>query len=399
MLKHIILREFRALAGNRGQKISTAVILILILGLGVAGKYFLSGGSGGRQNGPLPAATQTVGLSSEFSGMKPLLAQLPFLRTEDIPPNADPGRWLGAQTEKDRPARLAIAGTADEPKIYEYGEADEKTVDLLKKGLMSYTATKIIGEMAPEQQQRIARAGNPRIVAVADSATAKDLNLISFTAAIIVLMLMFFAIMTGVGTVSAGVVEEKSSRVVEILLSSVRPRTLLLGKVLGIGSFVLLQVVLYVAALSVSVHIAGLQANIGISPIASMLIWVVIGFFIFVSLTGGLAATASRQEDLGSVTMIVTFALLIPFYISMFFIPNFPHSPVTEILSLIPGFSSFMMPIRNVYGTVALWQSAVAIAAGIAAIPLISAVAGKIYENSVLHTGQRISILKALRKR
>ena len=125
--------------------------------------------------------------------------------------------------------------------------------------------------------------------------------------------------------------------------------------------------------------------------------WLVLGFFFYAMATGALAATASRQEDLGAVTAPISMTLLIPFYVGLFLVPAMPEATVTKVLSMVPGISPFAMPVRQAYDTVTTSELLIAAALGVVAIPLVAAIAGKIYENSILHTGRRLKITEAIR--
>ena len=133
------------------------------------------------------------------------------------------------------------------------------------------------------------------------------------------------------------------------------------------------------------------------SILFSLFLWSTIGFLVFTSLSGGLAATVSRQEDLPAVVSPLTFSAIIPFYVGMFLVPARPEWIVTKILSYIPGFSSFLIPARQAYGGISTWEIALAAGLGIISIPLLASLAGKIYERSILHTGKRVKITEVLR--
>src|SRR5699024_12791337 len=108
------------------------------------------------------------------------------------------------------------------------------------------------------------------------------------------------------------------SRVVEILLATIRPGQLLAGKVLGIGIMALIQVVLFAAAGALSAMAAGLFSagdfNVGIS-VLSLLGWLFLGLAIYVSLFGGLTSLVFRPQDAGEVTTPLVFRMTDPFYL------------------------------------------------------------------------------------
>lgn len=223
-----------------------------------------------------------------------------------------------------------------------------------------------------------------------------------YALAIASVTLLFFALVNSGSQIAIGVVEEKSSRVVEILLATLRPTELFAGKVLGNGLLGLGQVVLYgVAMLGSGVAFGlldGVVAGIG-GQVVWLLVWFLLGFTIYAVLWGSLASLVSRQEDIGSVTAPVTILMLIPFYTAVFLTPTSPDGDVTRLLSLIPVFSPFMMPMRTALTDVPAWETALAIGLCLAVIPLLVWLAATVYRRGVLHTSGRLRLVDALRRR
>ena len=231
-----------------------------------------------------------------------------------------------------------------------------------------------------------------------------DGNPFGFVMGSLGISLLMVMIFTGIGVLSAGVVEEKASRVVEILLTTVKPRVLLLGKILGIGAGMLVVFAAYMVGIVGGLGLAGLLPDLGTlgklgvwTFLPTFLAWTVVGYLTASGLTGALASTVSRQEDLGGVQTPIIFGLTIPIYTAMYYIPTQPDSTASEVMSFIPFVSPPTMIMRTALGGVPAWQQLVAFAVNIAFIPLLAALAGKIYENSILRTGERVKIVKALR--
>lgn len=223
-----------------------------------------------------------------------------------------------------------------------------------------------------------------------------------YAVAVASVMLLFFALVNSGSQIAIGVVEEKSSRVVEILLATLRPTELFAGKVLGNGLLGLGQVVLYgVAMLGSGIAFdlfQGVRIGLG-GQIVWLLVWFLLGFTIYAVLWGSLASLVSRQEDIGSVTAPVTIVMLIPFYTAVFLTPASPDGDATRVLSLIPVFSPFMMPMRSVLTEVPAWETALAVGLCVAVIPLLVWLAATLYRRGILHTGGRLGIREALRRR
>ena len=212
-------------------------------------------------------------------------------------------------------------------------------------------------------------------------------------------ILLFIALQTGAQLVAQGVVEEKSSRVVELLLAAIRPWQLMAGKVIGIGVIGLIQVVVLVAGAVGTASATGLvkpgQIALGATA-AWTLVWFVVGFAMYALVLAALAALVSRQEDVGSVTAPVVMLMIVPYMIGISIGPFNPTSPLIVWLSYIPFASPIIMPIRVALGTAPTWQVLASLAISAALIPVLVWGAGRIYSNAVVRTGARIRLRDAL---
>ena len=233
-------------------------------------------------------------------------------------------------------------------------------------------------------------------------------NPLGFIVGMVAVMFVAIPIFMGMGALNSGVVEEKTGRVVEIILTTVKPRTLLLAKLLGIGSAVLVFIACYLAGIVAGAGLAGVlpsMENLAAAHLnpwtfaPAVLVWLAVGYFTFGGLSGALASTVSRQEDLGAVQTPVIFGAMIPMYVALYLVPYAPDTTVTHILSCCPFLSPFMMPMRMALGAVGVWEQLLAFAVQIATICLLSLLAGKVYERSILHTGERLKLRQALRGR
>lgn len=216
----------------------------------------------------------------------------------------------------------------------------------------------------------------------------------------IVGFLLYLGIFGGGMSVAQGVVEEKSSRVVEVLLASVRPWQLLTGKVIGIGLVSLLQVGIYVGAGVAAATAFGLTDDITLDLNAIgawVLVWFLLGYIIYALVFAALGALVSRQEDLGSVIPIPMFIVIAAYFIGVSVAPSDPDSPVVTIASYIPFTSPIVMPIRSAYGVASTVEVFAALAAAIITIPILLWISAKIYSNAVRRSGARIKLKDALK--
>jgi ABC-2 type transport system permease protein len=212
-------------------------------------------------------------------------------------------------------------------------------------------------------------------------------------------ILLFLTLMTAGQLVAQGVVEEKSSRVVELLLATLRPWQLMAGKVAGIGTVGLIQMVCVVGAGVVTALSLGLlhgsSLDLGTTALWA-LVWFVVGFTMFALVIAGLSALVSRQEDVGSVIAPIMGLLVIPYVVGISIAPWDPTNPLVKWLSFIPFCSALVMPMRIALGSAETWEALVALALSVALIPALVWLAGRVYSGAVLHQGGRLPLREAL---
>ena len=218
--------------------------------------------------------------------------------------------------------------------------------------------------------------------------------------ALVVVALLYLALLLYGSLVAQGVVEEKSSRVVEFLLSAVRPRQLLAGKVIGLGLVGLLQLgVVGLVGLVVGLAVSVLPSfGAAVAALVWGLLWYVLGFLLYATVFAAVGALVSRQEDVQSVLMPVTAVLVVAFALGFAVLSRDPTGTVTTVLSLVPPLSPILMPGRLALGAVPFWQVALALALTAAMIVLLSRAGGKVYQNSLLRKDSRVSLWRSLRR-
>jgi ABC-2 type transport system permease protein len=216
---------------------------------------------------------------------------------------------------------------------------------------------------------------------------------------LIVAFLLYISIITYGMMVAQGVVEEKSSRVVEILLASVRPWQLLLGKVIGLGLVGLTQLVILAAAGLVAASVTGVFTLSGFATGTLLwgLLWYLLGFLLYATIYGALGSLVSRQEDTQSVVTPLNIILIVGFISGINLLLQDPSGTGVKVLSLIPLLSPILMPARISTGAAAGWEIALSLGLTVALVALLTWLGGKIYGNSVLRIGSRIKLSEALR--
>ncbi|MEK4251263.1 ABC transporter permease [Paenibacillus sp. FSL W7-1287] len=221
-----------------------------------------------------------------------------------------------------------------------------------------------------------------------------------------IIIFLFMAVMISGQMIASEVTAEKSSRVMEVLITSVSPLTSMFGKITGMFLIVIIQLASYLAvgAINLSLpHNAEMlkELNIDLSVVDPMLLvfaglYFLAGFFLFATLYAALGSIVSRTEDLGNAVMPMTFISLAGFYIAIFSIST-PDSLLVKICSHIPLFSPFVMVLRLGLTDIALWEVLVSFAILLVTIYLAVVLSAKIYRTGVLMYGKRPS-MKELRK-
>lgn len=216
--------------------------------------------------------------------------------------------------------------------------------------------------------------------------------------ALITVIVLFGQLISFCTWVAMGVVEEKASRVVEVILSAVRPLQLLAGKLIGIGALAAGQVLAIGVVALVAASAAG-TISIPASALVTVLIsfgGFVLGYLFFAALAAALASTVSRQEEVSGVLTPVTLSLTLC-YGASFVGANDPDSTLSRVLSILPPVSSIAMPGRIARGDVPVLDIVLAAVLLAVAAAAMLAVAARIYRASVLHSGTRVPLRTAWR--
>ena len=200
--------------------------------------------------------------------------------------------------------------------------------------------------------------------------------------------------------VLAGVVEEKSNRVVELILSTVQPRDLLVGKVIGIGLLGLTQLALIVG-LTASLLAAGVYdapTSLGRS-VALVVPWFALGYALYAVAYAAAGALAAQQQDANSAGQPVTYTLLAAFFVGYAALTANADSAIAHLLTVFPLTAPLVLPARSALVGVPLWEHALALVLVLGSIYLIVRLASGVYAQGLLHAGSRLPIRAAWRLR
>jgi ABC-2 type transport system permease protein len=201
-------------------------------------------------------------------------------------------------------------------------------------------------------------------------------------------------------TVAMGVVEEKSTRVVEVLLAAVRPVQLLAGKIIGIGLVGLIQLA-FIGAVGLAV--ATWSGAITLPPdafgtIGSVLLWFLLGYAFYSSLFAVAGAIVSRQEELQNTATPLNLLMVASFFVAFTTsVGGGADSTLARVSTFLPPVAPLVMPVRIAGGDAAPWEIAASLAVMLVSIVAVVVLAARLYEGAILRTGARVKLGDAWR--
>jgi ABC-2 type transport system permease protein len=267
----------------------------------------------------------------------------------------------------------------------------------------------LVAQRSALDQQVTALGGDPAKVAGAISTASVQVNALEppkksngqqLVVGILTSILIYMALLLNGQAVAQGVVEEKTSRVVEILLATVRPWQLMIGKVVGLGTVGLIQVAIIAASGVIAGTTTGalnLHLGAAVGNLVWLVVWFLLGYTAYAFAFAAVASLVSRQEEVASAVTPVLMLLIVGYVIGISILPSEPDSGLVAVLSLIPVFAPTLMPVRLALGVVPAWQAVVSVAGMIFIIPLMLWLAARIYRNAVLRSGARVKLRDAWR--
>ncbi|SEU29658.1 ABC transporter permease [Paenibacillus sp. NFR01] len=224
---------------------------------------------------------------------------------------------------------------------------------------------------------------------------------INYVAVYVALMLFFMSIMMTGNMIAAEITSEKSSRIMEILITSAAPLTQMFGKVIGVFLVGILQIALFVATIAVNLtlpHNSGVLTDfdLDLSQLDTSLLFYglllyILGFFLYALLYAAVGSIVSRTEDLGQAAMPVMMLGFVAFYIPLFSM-SAPDTLLIKVASYVPFTSPLSLLLRIGIGEVAGWEIAISLVLLLATTFFMGWLSAKIYRTGVLMYGKRPSI-------
>jgi ABC-2 type transport system permease protein len=279
-------------------------------------------------------------------------------------------------------------------------------MEILRRILEKATLTERLKERGVDPQL-VAEATiqlNMRTVTVRGGEATEQTGEATFLLAYFMWFLLYLAILLYGVQVLGAVVEEKTTRIVEVLVSSLKPFQLLAGKVLGVGAVGLFQLLVWAVTARLLFTqrelIAGLfgfegsvQAfslpDVPIATIVVLLVYFVLGYFLYAAMFAAVAATSSTEAEARQAQAPVTMLLVIPAVISLMAMITEPDGGLFVALTLIPLSSPIAMPGRWVVSDVTVAELVASVLLLVAALGMVTWIAGRIYRTGILMHGKR----------
>jgi ABC-2 type transport system permease protein len=226
----------------------------------------------------------------------------------------------------------------------------------------------------------------------------------SFYVAYVLFFLMYMVVLLYGMNVARSIIEEKTSRIFEVMLATIRPEEMLAGKILGVGSVGLTQVGVWMIAAflatasPLAAHLAGTNAAISISltQIVFFVVYFVLGFLLYSSVAAALGAMTNSEQELQQLNMF----LMLPLFFCMLMLPlviSNPNSILARLVSLIPFCTPLLMNFRVSLSMPQPWEIGLSIALMIASIFAVLWVASRIYRVGILMYGKKPNLPELVR--
>jgi len=390
----VALREFRERGRSKTYLITSVVVLLIVVGLVTIPQAFGD-----------ETDEYQVGLVGD--GNTEIIAASETLANVNDEPGAPASVLINTTEYDDRAsAEEALA----------IGEVEAVLVDgeeVVLERPVGFTGSPILGLLqrgaATVELEGIVAEGGQAAADVVDVMTSDPLETISLSgadaqdesagiAAYAGLMLLYGAILLYGTWILTGVTEEKTNRVMEVLLSSIRPWQLLGGKILGIGTLGVGQFAgtIAVALIAINATDAIDLPSFTAETLFHLVFWFLVGFLIYAFMFGAAGSLVSRPEDAQNIAFPMTLAAVGSFFLSIVSLDD-PEGVAATVGTFIPLTAPFVVPVRAALDAIPLWQYAISALLAFAGAAALMFIGGRIYSGAVLRYGGRVRYRDAWR--
>lgn len=245
--------------------------------------------------------------------------------------------------------------------------------------------------LTPQQAATVAKA---KPVPVESLQPGKKPRTTAEATALLGVILIFIVLTQYLTWTLMGVMEEKASRVVEVLLATVRPIQLLAGKVIGIGAVALAQAVALVAFALVLAEAVGSSLVHGAAPVvvAATLAWLVLGYAFYSWVYAAAGSLAERQDQVQSLALPLSAPLIFGYIVSLIGVSSGNPSLLVKVLAYLPPTAPFAMPTLIGFGEATWWQFLLSAVVTLVCTLVVAFAAAQVYRTAVLQTGSRVRL-------
>jgi len=249
--------------------------------------------------------------------------------------------------------------------------------------------------LTPQQAATVARAKPVPVESIQPGNKARTT---AEATALLGVILIFIVLTQYLTWTLMGVMEEKASRVVEVLLATLRPIQLLAGKVLGIGAVALAQAVALVAFALVLAKAVGSSLVHGAAPlvVAATLVWLVLGYAFYSWVYAAAGSLAERQDQVQSLALPLSAPLIFGYIVSLIGVSSGSATLLLKVLAYLPPTAPFAMPTLVGFGEATWWQFLLSVVVTLACTLVVAVVAARVYRTAVLQTGGRVRLRELL---
>lgn len=387
-------REVRNILKSKAMKITAVLLLIFSIGAPILAKHFMD-------RGP---TTYQVGIAAEH---KPGWTAMADAVSKQIGTTINFSTYPSVEAAKEAVTNGDIDMALEplnpmQPYAYRAYQSNQPAIQLqyVVQGILQQAATSEVLAQSGVSPRDLAAASQKAELQVTNVKGDQTDITISYVVSLVGIILIMIFVWTFGQIIGQGVVEEKASRIIEVMMATVRPIQLLWGKILGIGSVALLYMLIAVVCGGLSLHFTGIipkdvQDQI-LTQFPLLVICMVLAFLFFSSLYAATGAMVSRSEDFAAAITPI-FLITMVLYILPAMGMLLADSTLFTVLSWIPPFSLTLLPMQVAFGNATVVQIVVSILLNIVATILVVWFASRIYKNTVLNVGSRVRWRDALK--
>ncbi len=414
----VVRREYLSRVRTKAFWISTALVPVLLLAFTVVPALLARRTGGTYRVDLLTSDTALAGMVKSHlaarAGEESGKAGAVRITVDVVAPGSDPA------AERTALKKAVVAKKLDAVVVL--------PADILDSGKAEYLSTNVTAFRLMDRlegavkaavvQTRLIRAGLPtdRIAALTaapefvpvrigeDLAENRESAMQSFFLSYLLMFLIWFTTMIYGMYVMRGVLEEKSSRIVEVIVANLSPFELMVGKIVGVGAVGLTQYAIWVVlAMNIAVpgmlgSMMGVETAVSIPPmlLVFFVVFFVLGYVLYSTMYAAVGAAFNTEEEAQQMQSVAGWVMAVPFLL-LFPVINNPNSTFSTIISLVPFFSPVLFFLRMSVEMPPLWQTALCLVLLVGTIVVVARIAATIYRVGILMYGKRPTLRELVR--